>query len=216
MRNEQVAESLPREAMANFGPEVSGGLHESAGADERNGHHEDEDMADGELHGGLVKWFDTTRGFGFMVPDKPGAGDILIHFSALRDHGRRSLPEGTRVVCRAVQRDRGMQATIVVSFDLSTATGPDADAIDRRPADHVDPISLIPDAGPPLDVKVKWFNRLKGYGFLMCDDGSPDIFVHMETLRRGQIAEVEPDQPLIARIVQGRKGPLAVVVTRPE
>lgn len=169
-----------------------------------------------EYHTGVVKWFDTTRGFGFLIADDPAAGDILLHFSALREHGRRSLPEGARVECIAVRRDRGLQARTIKSFDLATATGPDPDAHPTRSSDHIDPASLVDQAGPPLDVRVKWFNRLKGYGFLMRDDGSPDIFVHMETLRRGQINDVEPDQPLVARVVVGRKGPLAVVVTRPE
>src|ERR1051325_7008756 len=83
---------------------------------------------------GSVKWFDATRGFGFIVGDA-GEGDILLHFSVLRDHNRRTLPEGTRVVCEIVQRDRGLQARRVLSFDLSTATGPDADVIARRNAD---------------------------------------------------------------------------------
>ena len=214
MRSEQVVTIRPPEAMAGFGHELSSGMNGPGETGVTNDH--DNDPSIGELHHGTVKWFDTTRGFGFLVSENPGGGDILLHFSALRDHGRRSLPEGTHVVCTAVRRERGLQATSVLSFDLTTATGPDADAQERRSVDHVDPVSLISDAGPPLDVKVKWFNRLKGYGFLMCDDGSPDIFVHMETLRRGQIAEVEPDQPLVARIVQGRKGPLAVIVTRPE
>lgn len=163
----------------------------------------------GLLVSGTLKWFDVTRGFGFLVADEAGIGDILIHFSVLQEHGRRSLPEGARVECRAVRRDRGLQASEILSIDLGNVVEP---SVRIRSGDRVDPASLIESAGPFEAVTVKWFNRLKGYGFLVRDADSADIFVHMETLRRGGLGEVEPDQPLQARIVEGRKGPLAVAV----
>ena len=159
---------------------------------------------------GTLKWFDVTRGFGFLVADDADIGDILIHFSVLQAHGRRSLPEGARVTCLAVRRERGMQASEILSIDLSNAI--ETDTRGRAGNDRGDPGALIEDAGPFEPVRVKWFNRLKGYGFLVRDADSADIFVHMETLRRAGIVEVEPDQPLLARVVEGRKGPLAVVV----
>lgn len=162
---------------------------------------------------GTMKWFDATRGFGFAVSDDV-EGDILVHFSVLKEHDRRSLPEGALIECLVAEQERGLQAKRVLSIDLSQAVMPELQrGATTSAAERVDPSSLLEEAGGFEPVRVKWFNRLKGYGFLVREEAEDqDIFVHMETVRRGGLVDLVPDQMLRARIAEGRKGPLAVAV----
>ena len=176
----------------------------------------DDDRADdvspeptGAIIRGRVKWFDATRGFGFLVSDDC-EGDILIHFSVLKDHGRRSLPEGATIICECAVQSRGLQAIRISEIDLSTAL-PSAPRPAIPAADRADRDALADAAGPFLSVEVKWFNRVKGFGFLVEPEGTPgDIFVHMETVRRAGLVDLQPLDRLQARVAEGTKGRTAV------
>jgi CspA family cold shock protein len=156
---------------------------------------------------GVIKWFDVAKGYGFIVPNN-GMPDVLLHVTVLRRDGYQTAYEGARVVCEALPRAKGLQAFRILSMDESTAVHP---AQMPPPRTHV---TVTPTSGLER-VQVKWFNRLRGFGFLTRGEGTPDIFVHMETLRRFGIAELRPGQFVLVRYGTGPKGMMAAEV-RPE
>ena len=162
---------------------------------------------------GRVKWFDSTRGFGFLVSDELD-GDVLLHFSVLREHGRRSVPEGALVECVPMRLERGLQARRVLSIDLSSAL-PVQPRSPISPGERADRRALSETAGEFQPVEVKWFNRVKGYGFVNRGGDEDDVFVHMETVRLSGLGELQPGQRLEARIAPSAKGLTAVELREP-
>ena len=153
---------------------------------------------------GVIKWFDVAKGYGFIVPDN-GMTDVLLHVTCLRRDGYQTAYEGARIVCEVLPGPKGLQAFRVLTMDESTAIHP---AQMPPPRTHV---TVAPTSGLER-AQVKWFNRLRGFGFVTCGEGTPDIFVHMETLRRFGMTELRPGQFVLIRYGPGPKGMMAAEV----
>ncbi|WP_323036279.1 cold shock domain-containing protein [Pararhodobacter sp.] len=153
---------------------------------------------------GSIKWFDPAKGFGFIVSDS-GGPDILLHVNALRNFGQSSVCDRAGIVVSVQETQRGLQAVEV--FEVTPPAGEnDSDpmglALYSADASHL-----------PLEpARVKWFDKVKGFGFANIFGRPEDVFIHMEVLRKSGFAELQPGEAVGLRISDGERGRMAVAI----
>lgn len=155
-----------------------------------------------------VKWFNGSKGFGFVAP-ADGTPDAFLHISALERAGLTQIAEGTTIVCDLGQGNRGPQVVWVHEVDASTAVeNPSSGPAGR---DGGAPRRPQQDRGPAQTYEgvVKFFSAEKGFGFVAVDEGGKDVFVHIKALERSGIRALETGQRVRVVTTQGQKGPQA-------
>ena len=154
---------------------------------------------------GHVKWFDPTKGFGFVVSDD-GGPDILLHANVLRNFGQSSVADDAGIEVTVQQTERGMQAVEVLRIDPPVSSS----SVGLADLEGVDTEAL---ANVPLEpARVKWFDKGKGFGFANVFGRSEDVFIHIEVLRSSGLADLQPGEAVALRVIEGQRGRMATFV----
>lgn len=165
---------------------------------------EQEGVVNLQIHG-KVKWFDPVKGFGFIVADAGGA-DILLHANVLRNFGQGSVADGAEIEVIVQRTERGTQAVEIVEIRPPEGSG-------FALSEDVSPEMASTISELPIEpARVKWFDKGKGFGFANVFGRSEDVFVHVEVLRQSGFADLQPGEAVGLRIIEGKRGRMAVQV----
>jgi len=158
--------------------------------DRETGYSRAETIPTGRRVEAKVKWFNATKGFGFVALSD-GSKDAFLPMAILRRAGYDEAREGASIVCEVGIGAKGPLVLNVLNIDNSAAaTG------ERRAA----------AAASTLDGVVKWFEPDKGYGFIAPDGGGKDIFIHVTALRRSGLSALDSGQRVRVDAADGKKG----------
>lgn len=154
---------------------------------------------------GLVKWYDPSKGYGFIV-NGDGQSDILLHANVLRNFGRSSVADQSRISAWVQQTGRGLQATEVVDIEPPDMDGapPIAD-LGEDVIENLDDLPLCP-------ARVKWFDKAKGFGFANIFGNDEDVFVHIEVLRHSGFGDLAIGEAVCLRVIEGPRGLMAAQI----
>lgn len=159
----------------------------------------------------VVKWFKGDKGFGFVELSN-GTGDAFLHINALQASGHDTVAPGSKLKVIVTQGAKGQQVARVLEVDQSSA------APARPPrafGDSPRPPRRAPDPSTAIEMsgKVKWFDEVKGFGFVASDDGGKDVFVHISVLGPSGATRLAEGQPVHMRVVDTPKGREAISIT---
>ena len=157
-------------------------------------------QAEGATVDAAVKWFNATKGYGF-VELSDGRGDAFLHLKTLRETGRQTLPSGAKIRVVARAGSRGAEVVRVVEIDTRSAI--------ERSSRHP---TVDPSAAFDLTGKVKWFDDARGFGFIASDDFGRDVFIHSTTLGAAGIRGLVEGQAVSMRVVETPKGREAIEI----
>jgi CspA family cold shock protein len=163
---------------------------------------------DGAHVRGTVKWFDPTKGFGFVVSDS-GGPDILLHANVLRNFGQSSVADSAGIEIIVQETARGIQAVEVLHIE-PPSSGEFASVAAEAGSEIAEPLDLSLPLEP---ARVKWFDKAKGFGFANVFGRDEDVFLHIEVLRRSGLADLQPGEAVSLRVVEGKRGRMAMQVT---
>jgi cold shock protein len=151
---------------------------------------------------GIVKFFNPQKGFGFIVRDD-GGEDVFVHISAVEQAGLSDLADGQPLEFTLVDRGGRVSAT-----NLRIEGDPmPVERAERGPQRQL--------TGEKASGTVKFFNSMKGFGFIQRDDGQPDAFVHISAVERAGMPTLNEGDRLEFEIEVDRRGKHAAVNLQP-